>query len=229
MMAGVVAGQARPLVQLAPVAGPVSIIGSSLTTYETATSQNQTTPAGIAAGDLLLAFVMHRSALTAPAGWVLVASQPCVYTITTQWMSVYKKVTLPGDSGSSTSWAQAESGVISVHIHAYRKNGGCDVVDFDSYAIGGGSSLSAPYAVSTATADDQIGVMAGTAIFVTAASPSMEAAPGTRSTPASVANNRMCVAYVPRSTGQQTVGSFTRGGAIFAGLEAWALVSLIVG
>lgn len=208
---------------------PVSFVGASSTVYASASSQAQTTPGGIAAGDLLLAFVMHRSPLTAPAGWTLVASQSCTYTTTTQFMSVYKRIAQSGDAGSSQTWTQETSGFIAVHIHAYRSSSGCDVVDFDSYAINGGSSLSAAYAVSTATANNQIGVMAGTAIFVTAGSPSMAASLGTRTTPSSEANNRMCVAYVGRNSGHQTVGSFTRGGTVFAGLEAWALVSLIVG
>lgn len=224
MIPGIAAGQMR-----VAIGGPVSFIEASSTVYDTAASQNQTIPAGAVAGDLLLVFVMHRSALTAPAGWTLVASQSCVYDTATQWMSIYKKTALSDDAGTSTTWNQAASGFIAVHMHVYRKSGGCNVVDYDFYAISGGSSLSAAYAVSTATANDQIGVMAGTAIFVTAGSPSMSASFGSRTTPSSVSNNRMCVAYAGRNAGQQTVGSFARGGTVFAGLEAWALVSVIVG
>lgn len=228
MMAGIVAGQARPLVQLAPVAGPVSFIAASSTVYETATSQSQTIPAS-AAGDLILAFVMHRSALTAPAGWTLVASQACVYDTITHTMSAYKRVALSGDAGVSTTWTQAVSGFIAVHMHVYRKSGGCDVVDFDSYAIGGGSTLSAAYAVSTATADEQMAAVAGTSIFITAGSPSIIVSSGSQTTPVSTANNRLCVTTLSRNAGQQTTGNFTRGGTVFAGLEAWALVSVMIG
>ena len=225
MIIGMMAAQ----VQLAPVAGPVSFLAASSTVYETATSQNQAIPASAAAGDLILAFVMHRSALTAPAGWTLVASQACVYDTITHTMSVYKRVALSGDAGVSTTWTQAVSGFIAVHMHVYRKSGGCDVVDFDSYAIGGGSTLSAAYAVSTATADKQMAAVAGTSIFMAAGSPSIIVSSGSQTTPVSTANNRLCVTTLSRNAGQQTTGNFTRGGTVLTGLEAWALVSVIVG
>lgn len=108
---------------------PVMFVAASGTIYATTTSQIQTIPASVEEGDLLLAFIMHRSALTPAADWLLVASATTSAIDITQYTSVYKRIALSGDAGGSTTWSQAASARLAVHIQAYRRGGGCNVIN----------------------------------------------------------------------------------------------------
>lgn len=90
------------------------------------TSVNTTVPATAAVNDLLIAYVMRRSALTAvPAGWTLAATSG-LFTGSgeNQFVDVYYKTAVSGDIGASTTWTQTTSNRMSVSIAAFRKSDG---------------------------------------------------------------------------------------------------------
>ncbi|AMX93623.1 MULTISPECIES: hypothetical protein [Mesorhizobium] len=212
---------------------PVAFVAASSTVYVTATSQNQTIPASVATGDLLIAAVMHRAALTPAAGWTLVSTVSCTENgTTTQSTSVYKRVAQSGDAGASTTWTQATSQRMSVHIMAFRRSGGCDVVDNDTAFQ---SNLVANtnvgnMAVSVATADLQMGVAVASAVSANnVAGDSMAASVGTLTTPATATGNRLGVAYRSRNSGETTAGTFTTNLAPTTTANGWAAVSLVIG
>lgn len=107
----------------------VLFVAASGTTFSTGTSQSCTIPAEAEEDDLLLAWVMHRATLTPAVGWTLVDSAgPFTSPTFTQYLGLYKRVAQPGDGGSSTTWGQSSSARMAVHIQAFRKTGGCDVL-----------------------------------------------------------------------------------------------------
>lgn len=122
---GILAAAIRPA-----LSGAVEFIASGSTAYATATSVNLGVPASSTSGDLLVAFVMHRSAITVPAGWALVKTTTgFTGSGVTQYTSCMKKVALSGDPGASVSFVQAVSGRIAGQIQTFRRAGGCDVVE----------------------------------------------------------------------------------------------------
>ena len=206
----------------------VAFVAASDTTYATTTSQSQTVPLAVQEGDLLLAIVMHRDVLTAPAGWVLVRSQSSTNVTFTQSVSVYKRVAQAGDSGASTTWTQASSQRIAVHIQAFRKPGGCDVIVSNSAAVNSTPGGVMPWAVSTATANGQMGVACAASILsLVSGTTTITTTAGVLTTPASAVDNRLGVAYLRRNLGETTSGSFTVSG--ITGSNGISAVSLIIG
>ena len=208
----------------------VAFVAASSTTYAVSTSQNQTIPAAVEEGDRLLAVVMHRSALTVvPSGWVLVESQSCMND-TTQYTSIYKRLAESGDAAASTTWEQASSGRICVHILAFRRSGGsCDVVDANKGAQNLVSYSAAwNWASLTSGEDGAIGVAASSSIlalgppFPTTISNSS----GVLTTIGSDVENRLGVAYEARNKGQTLSGYFTS--SISAGTNGIASVSVLI-
>lgn len=187
----------------------VSFVAASDTTYVISTAQSQTIPAAVAVDDLLLAFILHRDNLNPPAGWVLVDSQSCATGIT-QYTSVYRRTAQAGDAGASSLWTQATSQRMAVHIQAFRKAGGATIVASAKVGVSNTASNSVHnWAVATATAPNQIGVACCSSILAVVGSiTNVSASSGTLTTPPAAIDNRLEVAYVPRSTGESTVGTF---------------------
>ncbi len=215
------------------VTDAVEFVASSGTTYATGTSQNQTIPASAQTDDMLIAVIMHRDTLTPPAGWTLVDSVGGVATGLgiTQTVSLYKRLCQIGDPGASTTWSQATSQRICVHIMAFRKTSGApSVVDHDTAHTDNTASTSQAMAASTATADGQMGVtvassvLANTSPTTTTLTPSV----GTQTTTATVADNRLCAAYLARNNTQTTAGTVTSSQSTLS-TGAWAAVSLVIG
>lgn len=202
----------------------VSFIEASTLVYAVSTSQTKTIPASADEGDLLIAVMMHRAAMTPPAGWSLVESQSCVNAGTTQYTSIYQKVADSDDAGSSTVWTQASSQRIAVQILAFRKEGGCSVVGANKFGQNDAVGISGiPYAEVTASQDGQIAICAGS--YIITAGGSITASQGTQTSPVSVADNRMGVAYVPLSENDITDGEFSTG----TGNNSTASVSVLIG
>jgi hypothetical protein len=197
-------------VSVARVLNYVVSIGQSGTTYTTATSTSQTIPAATAVGDLILAFVMHRSTLTTPAGWTLVDSQGNPTGPYDHSISVLSRVAQSGDAGASLSVTQGSSAVIGIHIMTCRHlNGGtCEVktaLTAKTGTDGETGTFAAP--VATANAAGQLGIIAMT--WDVAGTPTGVTPPASwlLSTPASVNNNRLGVARRVRDSGQTTAGN----------------------
>ncbi|KAJ4852195.1 hypothetical protein [Xylella fastidiosa] len=89
-----------------------------------ATQVTQTAPPVLADGDVLLAFVMHRSGLTViPSGFTLVAvaSGPTGYAGRDydQYLSIYQKRASKSDAGCVDTWGQRDNERLIVGYHRY--------------------------------------------------------------------------------------------------------------
>ncbi len=216
----------------ATVVNPVSFVAASTETITSgATTLAVTVPSGAAVGDLALACIMHRSAINSvPSGWTLVDSTSGVGSSTTQFTSVYKRVLTSGEPGSSITFGQTSSGRMIEQVLTFHKSGGCDVVDHDtatSSNITTNSNIGS-MAVSTATADSQMGVMVASTIGAAAGTGTISASVGTLDSPASATDNRLAVAHLARNSGQTTAGTFTSNGSSNTS-NGWPAVSAVVG
>jgi hypothetical protein len=196
---GVIASRARQ--------GLGYVAGSS-TTFVIATSQNVSIPAAAQTGDLLLAWVMHRDNLTPPSGWTLVRNETCANsTLTRHDLSLYSRTALSGDPGASTTWTQATSQRLAVHIQAYRGTASPTVASHDGSAASNILTAAAvPYASITANAGQLVVHGASQVLSAsTTINTTVTASAGALTTPASDLNLRMFVAYrIAPATGAQT-------------------------
>lgn len=103
-------------------------VAGTTTSRLTGTTLSASLPTSVATGDLVLAFVFARSALTPPAGWTLVQSVACVASGLTQTIYCYKKDTATSaDAGVLYSWVQATSNRMGVTYAVMRGSGGRSV------------------------------------------------------------------------------------------------------
>lgn len=189
-----------------------SLVGSSTVTYATTTSQSATIPAAVAADDLLIAVIMHRADLTAPAGWTLVKNQTATGGTTRVDVSVYKRTAVAGDAGASTTWTQATSQRMAVQIQAYRHPNGATVATSTGTSTSNTTAVTTvPYATITTTQENQLVIHAAAQIIVNGGTnvTTATASPGTLTTPSSVVDNRMYSAYVTAATIGSQTGHFS--------------------
>lgn len=212
------------------IVGTADVVATSDTQYVAATSRDQTIPAATEIDDLLLAFVMHRDTLTAPSGWTLVASQNETTSGVNQTLSIYSRTAVSGDAGATTTWTQATSQRMAVHIHTLRHSGGA-TLEVKSSAKDAQSVASSPYpaAVATSDADGNLGIAAISYSNALAEgnATTVDAPTGfALTTPGSVAENRLAVAWVRRNNSETTAGNFTVN---VVGANHVAMTSVIVG
>lgn len=199
------------------------------TVYATSTIQSKTIPASVQIGDLMLAFVMHRDTLTPPSGWALVDSQVCTNTSLNQTLSIYKRVAVSGDAGSSTTWTQASSQRICVVIAAWYGDPGIDVITTAKLAQNNVTTNQIPVPGVTTTLDGQYLVIAGTNILANVSGNTSYILPDSvyaRITIESVAENRLVVARRKERSGFTTSGNMT--GNLTPGNTGTASISLII-
>lgn len=94
---------------------PALFRGSGAMVIASGTSVALAAPAGAVAGDLLLATVFHRSAVTPPAGWALVGSTGAFTPdggANNYWTDIYAKTAEAADLAGPTTFTQASSGAI---------------------------------------------------------------------------------------------------------------------
>lgn len=165
-----------------PPAVTVSISGATnlLAGPSGTTSQNCVVPATAAVNDLLVAYVMRRSALTVvPAGWTLAASAgPFTGTGSTQYVDIYYKTAVSGDIGATTTWTQTTSDRMSVNIASFRKSSGAafslvttNTAVKTATATAGDSGF-IPNPALSGTADGQLMCMAASAVILSSPSTS---------------------------------------------------------
>jgi hypothetical protein len=207
----------------AVVKRPRWMFAVSGTRYVTATSVSETVPASVQVGDLLLAFVMHRGALTTtPSGWTLVVSDGGNYSgsgIPDQYLSVFKRTAQVGDGGTSIAFEVGASGRMGIHIMSVAPDGvPLDVVSNQSVSISNANMSTTAMAGGTLSGD---GMIVAGITFVTAISPSTITPPSgyVLSTPGSVGDNRMGAAF-KLSEGETASGNWgfnttaNNGGAV---------------
>lgn len=115
----------------------VGFVDVSATAIVTDTTMQVGRPSGVAVGDRLLATIVHRSALTPPAGWALVRSDTCTNGTSTQYLSVYSRVADAGDVVQAFYvWEQAASGRMLGVISAWRGDHSTPIVT----SVGGHST-----------------------------------------------------------------------------------------
>jgi hypothetical protein len=209
----------------------VIFVDASGTTIQTSsTTVSETIPALTVTGDLILAFIMHRSSLTPPSGWTLVATSTCTNSTVTQITSVYKRTAVGGDAGSSPTWTQASAGRFIAHINTYRGLlAPADVVAFATSNQSSATTNLLPWATVAATSNGQIGIASSSIILANVGTPmTMTPLSGTLSTPSSVTDNRLAVCRIARNSGQTLVGQFTSSQPSTAD-NGTASVSVVVG
>lgn len=200
-------------------------------TYQASgTSIPTTIPATAAVDDLLLAWVMSRSALTAPAGWTLVDTATAIYNGTTNHMlSVYKKVCTSGDIGAAVAWTQAASNRGSALIQVYRGTNivvaGSAVATLDTT-----TSFSISVAPITMTAANQIIAHGYTTYLGNTGTIPYDGIPpsGTRSSVRKVADNRLAVAQLKQNNGYTLNGNWECNAAGIPTNNGQATVSVLI-
>lgn len=212
---------------------------SSSITFSTVTSQAVTVPATTAAGDLLLAVVMHRSAMTSvPSGWTLVDT--CSFqdsTALVQYLSIYSKTAVSGDVGASTTWTQTSSSRMAVQIHAVKKSGG------GTPAIIGTPSKSTisttgtgTYTLPTvaATVANQLAFTAASTVLAGTSSPNTLALSSqwTQASPSSSTDTSNQLRLAVGSAVLSSIGASSAGTAtanVTGSTNGWGAITLLIG
>jgi Flp pilus assembly pilin Flp/uncharacterized membrane protein YgcG len=152
-------------------------------------------PADTEPGDLLVAFVTHRSAMTQPSGWDFIASQKTgSYG---QWLTVYAK-RYEATDGGSIPFRQTSSGRMLAHI-ATVKGADSTLIGYTSSSGTTADHSSPGYVLS----DANVLVLAGRSEALGATSgPTTITVPSpwTLLTPPTVLDNRMGVAWRTHDT-----------------------------
>lgn len=223
MIPGIVAAVRRAL-------GAPFFVTASDTIYAVSTQQNKAIPAQTQAGDLVLAFVMHRDTLTIPPNWQIVlscsASGP---SLARHDLTVLRKVALPGDAGATVTWTQATSQRIAVHYHVYRAVNAQPVVQLAMGLTQNGIVTKVmPWAPLPTLAPRQIAIAASTISLARGSgNTTITTTGGIMTTPAAAPDNRLAVAYQP-AVGT-LAGSFTSSIDDTGPAAAIASISVLVG
>lgn len=163
-------------------------------------------PASSEEGDVLVAFVTHRSALTAPAGWEIEGSQKA-YSYD-QWLTVLTKPFVAGDT--SVTFSQTNSNRMLAHVvtvagtdpqvaNLVGNNGNTSQYIGPSYVVAGSESLS---------------ITGRTEVYANGSGPTTitPTVGWTLTTPPVVTGNRMGVAWNRETAG--TEGTIVAGPAL---------------
>lgn len=175
------------------------------------TSITRAMPADILTGDFLYAALMHRSAVSPPAGWTLVTSVSCTETAITQTLSLFRKTTpAPADSGANATFTQASSGLMGLLYFAARATTGLTLnyIGATSTAVNdmATNTVTAPQITAAAT---ELVVTVATSVNATAAVTYPSIAAGMSLISGSASQTRLGAAYQRRTIGQTSAGRFT--------------------
>lgn len=190
----------------------VAFIAAAGTNYIASgtTISSPSSPAGIANGDGLYAFIFARSALTPPAGWTLVVSKANTGTLT-QTLYVYRKNTVStSDASTAFNWTQASSGRMGLAYMVVRSSSGSITeAQTGTAETDYASSTAYPQNVTvptlTATADGELFLIAATAEAASATpntSTWTSASGATLRSTATQPENRLVVGTQGRKSGQ---------------------------
>lgn len=182
-------------------------------------------PLGIATGDLLYAAVMHRSAMSPPAGWTLQTSVQCEADGLVQTLSLFRKTTpAPADSGANVTFTQAASGRMGVSYFAVRATSGTPTLIASAAANVDDLATNTINAATATAAGPELVVAVGTSINATA-DVTIPFAPGLSVVSGSASQSRLAVAYQLRTVGQPIAPriTFNNGTPALNGLAALTL------
>ena len=157
-------------------------------------------------GDVLVAFVAHRSALTAPAGWEVEGTQKA--RSFDQWLTVLTKPFIAGDA--SVSFSQTNTNRMLAHVVTVA---GTDprVANFVGRSGNTADYIGPSYIVAGA---ESLSITGRGEVYANSSSPTtITASTGwTLTTPAAVPGNRLGVAWKSETTG--TEGTIVTGPAL---------------
>lgn len=198
-----------------PGPAAMSYVAGTNVVYQTSsTSVAANTPAGVQAGDCLLAIVMARADITPPYGWSLVAESfaPVGTSGVSQRVGVYRKDWAdPGDANASVTWTQASAGRMGVCYQLHRGTYGDVIVaeSATSFANEPASTIAPP--VLTATKANESFVVVATFVGANASASTTISAPAgsTLTCQSGVAQHRLSAAYRYRNAGETNGGVFT--------------------
>jgi hypothetical protein len=192
----------------------------------TVTSITRAMPGDILATDLLYAVLMHRSAVTPPAGWTLVTSQACTQDAVTQTISLLKKTTpAPGDSNANATFTQASADRMGLMYFAVRATSGTPTLIASSLAVVDDTETNTVTAPSLTAAGTELFVVLATSIVATADVTQPVVSPGLGPFGGTASQCRLGAAYMRRTTGKTNPGRFTfdNGTPVNNGLAAMTL------
>ncbi|MCP1844417.1 hypothetical protein ACVIHI_002662 [Bradyrhizobium sp. USDA 4524] len=200
-----------------------------------ATANNDCRIPECAAGDLILAFILHRDTLTPPAGFSLIATQSSAVTglpTGVNILSAYSKVAVGGEAGTFSTWHQATAQTFQIVMTTFHKPSGSPTVN--SYATAHVDNTTASQtatAVATGTADGQLGVVFATNARTLAfgnVTMQLVMAGATQVTPVSTPSNIMCGGYIPLNVGNSTTGIITSDGNPTSGNNGWSAITVVL-
>lgn len=192
---------------------------SSIQYVASDTSVTVTAPAETADGDLLVAVIMRRSALTVPAGWAQLADQaiPAGW----QWGTVLARDATASDAGASLTFTQSSAGRMACVVLALRSLNGSVVFDASNVT----TTTAAPHTgpAVTASQDGELAVAVSSCFYALISGPTSYAltteSAGTLRTPSSVEENRLAVATLPVDRGGNPQFAFDHGAGMHSGVE----------
>lgn len=229
-LAGVVVGGGDIVASLSHEQPDIELIQNSTTSIiDTGTTINKNIAADALAGDLLIAVVMHRSALTTPAGWSVVQMQTTVGASVTQYLTVLQRTAVPGDEGDAVNFVQASSGRMNVKLMDFRRDGGLSILDDSGVHTDEATSNSITLATVTITAENQRVLTFATSVqAVAAGNVTWTMSTGwTFLAPDSAVALRTVAAYRGYAAGVTSAGTATKDGTL--AVNGLASITLLLG
>lgn len=199
----------------AAVAPPDSVswvAGTGVSLVASGTTVEQTTPAGIADDDCLIAFVFARSDITPPSGWTEVITSANFTGISlSQRIAAYRKdVVTSANSSTSYTFTQAASNRAGLCYAVARSTSGTVIVDDSASATVNNSNtyiIAPPYL--TAEMDGELFLCAASTIIqLSSGTPVITQPSGMTLFTTPVPLLRLAAAYQTREQGQSNSGTW---------------------
>lgn len=191
----------------APAATGVLYIAMSEGAFVTSSSSTVSTPAGVQSADALLCVLMHRSAVTPPLGWALLATRDVLGSVAVDHaVSVYR-MTSPA-SGTYT-WGQAVSDRMKVVYVLLRNNSGA--VSFAGASFANKTDSDTPLHQMppvTAATSGELHLQCSTCVYSPGGTYQSPSGSTNISGGSIDANSRLGVAYKMLGIGESSGGSF---------------------
>lgn len=96
--------------------------------FTTSLTQQRAIPISTQEGDIIIAIVMHRSALSMPAGWAKLGEATSTDLLQNQ--SVYFKEAGSDDAGKNVTFTQSSNVRLATMLCIFRHELGCEVINF---------------------------------------------------------------------------------------------------
>lgn len=185
----------------------VQFVSGNAVEFLTGASISQAAPSAIQDRDILLAFVMARSAITAPPGWELLGQTNFSGSDVGQILAVYKKTIVRSDNGGIVySWEQAVPGRMGLSIGAFR---GGAITATASRAVNNTETYTIAPDYLAATKNGSMVLAAASCVVTQAVTTPIYTPPSGMTTwTESVPNFRLAAAFQQRDAGQANSGFF---------------------